>query len=169
MKGWILDTRSWILDTRSWILVARSWILVAGCWLLVAGFSLHNIGGELHITVSNIYPVEGKLYIAVYDNEDDYMDLEKTAFKEIIPIDNETEKIVIPGVPDGEYAVSIFQDLNDNGELDTSSIGFPREPYGFSNDARGTFGPPKFRKAKFSVNGNTEIRIKLENDEKEDQ
>jgi uncharacterized protein (DUF2141 family) len=154
---------------KNWILDTGYWILFAGCWLLAAGFSLYNPGGELHITVSNIYPAEGKLYIAIYNNEDDYMDPEKVAFQKIIPINNETESIVIPGVPDGEYAVTVFQDLNNNGELDTSSIGFPREPYGFSNDARGSFGPPKFRKAKFDVNGNTKIRIKLVNDEKEDQ
>jgi uncharacterized protein (DUF2141 family) len=144
-------------------------LLVTGCWLLVTGFSLQNPGGDLQITVTNIFPVEGKLYIAIYDNEEDYMDLEKVAFQKIVPINDETESFVIPGMPDGEYAVTVFQDLNDNGELDTSSIGFPREPYGFSNDARGTFGPPKFRKAKFNVNGNTDIRIKLVNDEKEDQ
>jgi uncharacterized protein (DUF2141 family) len=144
-------------------------LLVTGCWLLVTGFSLQNPGGDLQITVTNIFPVEGKLYIAIYDNEEDYMDLEKVAFQKIVPINDETESFVIPGMPDGEYAVTVFQDLNDNGELDTSSIGFPREPYGFSNDARGTFGPPKFRKAKFNVNGNTDIHIKLVNDEKEDQ
>lgn len=144
-------------------------LLVAGCWLLLTGFSPKSPDGDLSISVSNIYPVEGKLYIAVYDNEDDYMDIEKAAFKKIVSINGDTENIIIPGLPDGEYAISVFQDLNDNGELDTSSKGLPREPYGFSNDARGTFGPPKFKKAKFNVDGNTDIRIKLVNNEKEDQ
>ena len=151
------------------ILLTAYCLLGAGDMVQGAGSSYNEPGGDLKITVSNIYPAEGKLYVAIYDNVDDYMDIEKVAFQKIVPIKNETESFVIPGMPDGEYAVTVFQDLNDNGELDTSSIGFPREPYGFSNDARGTFGPPKFRKAKFSLNGDKDIRIKLVNDEKEDQ
>ena len=150
------------------LLPASCWLLAAGFWLVATGFLLQEPGGELKITITNIYPVKGKLYIAVYDNEEDYMDIEKVAFQKVVPINGETEQIVIEGVPDGEYAVTVFQDLNENGELDTSSIGFPREPYGFSNDARGSFGPPKFRKAKFDVAGNTSISIELDNDAKED-
>ena len=145
------------------------WLLVAGYWFLATGFSLQGSGNELQITITNIYPAKGELYIAVYDNADYFMDIEKTAFQKIVTINGETEQIVLRGVPDGEYAVTVFQDLNGNGELDTSSIGFPREPYGFSNDARGSFGPPKFRKAKFNVTGNTSISIELDNDEKEEE
>jgi uncharacterized protein (DUF2141 family) len=145
------------------------WLLVTGFWLLTAGFSLQDPGSELQITVTNIYPVKGELYIAVYDNADEYMDIEKAAFQKIQAVSGKTEHIIISGVPDGVYAVTVFQDLNGNGELDTSSIGFPREPFGFSNDARGSFGPPKFRKAKFDVAGNTAISIELDNDEKEEE
>lgn len=47
----------------------------------------------------------------------------------------------------GEYAVAAYHDLNGNGRLDRSAVGAPTEPYGFSNDARAAFGPPKFAKA----------------------
>jgi len=30
-------------------------------------------------------------------------------------------------------------------------MGMPNEPYGFSNDARGSFGPPSFEDASFVV------------------
>jgi uncharacterized protein (DUF2141 family) len=145
------------------------WLLATGFWFLATAFSMQDSESELKITITNIYPVKGELYIAVYDNADDYMDIEKIAFHKIHPVNGETELVIISGVPDGEYAVSVFQDLNGNGELDTSSIGFPREPFGFSNDAMGSFGPPKFRKAKFTVSGNTSISIELDNDEKEEE
>ena len=143
------------------------WLLIASCWLMFTGFSHPNPDGELRIKVSNIYPVEGKLYVAVYDNADNYMDLEKKAFQKIVPVRHETELVVFDNIPEGEYAVSIFQDLDGNGELDKNSLGIPGEPYGFSNDARGTFGPPKFRKAKFQVTNQTTIKITLVNNEKE--
>ena len=54
-------------------------------------------------------------------------------------------------IPPGAYAVSAFHDRNGNGRLDSGFMGKPTEPYGFSNDARGTFGPAKFHDAKFEL------------------
>jgi Uncharacterized protein conserved in bacteria (DUF2141) len=34
-------------------------------------------------------------------------------------------------------------------------LGIPLEPYGFSNNVRITFGPPKWEEAKFTVKGST--------------
>jgi uncharacterized protein (DUF2141 family) len=123
--------------------------------------------GPLSITISNIYPVEGDLYIAIYDNDEDYMEIEQAAFQKIAIVQGATQTIVISEVPEGEYAVSVFHDLNGNGELDTNAIGIPGEPYGFSNDARGRFGPPKFKYTKFAFPGIQEISIKLVNNDKD--
>ena len=54
-------------------------------------------------------------------------------------------------LPPGEYALSIFYDRNDNGELDTNFIGIPREPVALSNNARPKFGPPKYEDAVFTL------------------
>ncbi len=35
--------------------------------------------------------------------------------------------------------------------MDRNLIGMPVEPYAFSNDAVGNFGPPTFEQAKFKV------------------
>jgi Uncharacterized protein conserved in bacteria (DUF2141) len=40
-------------------------------------------------------------------------------------------------------------DENGNGVLDKNFFGVPVEGYGFSNDARGSMGPPAFEKAAF--------------------
>lgn len=47
----------------------------------------------------------------------------------------------------GMAAVAVFQDLDGNGVLTKNVVGLPLEPYGFSRNARGTFGPPKFEAA----------------------
>ena len=52
-----------------------------------------------------------------------------------------------------EYAVHVFHDLDSNGKMKTNFIGIPREPTGVSNEAKGKFGPPKFKDAKFAVTG----------------
>ncbi len=143
------------------------WFLATGFWLLVSGNILAQTPKQLSITIHNIYPVKGDIYIAIYDNDDDYMDIEKVAFRKIAPIESEVQTIILNDIPAGEYVVSVFQDLDKNGELNTNAIGIPGEPFGFSNDARGRFGPPKFKNAKFAFPGTQEISIKLVNNEKD--
>lgn len=58
----------------------------------------------------------------------------------------------IDGLAFGSYAISAYHDANSNAELDTGLFGIPNEDYGFSNNARGTFGPPDFTDAKFEFN-----------------
>lgn len=68
----------------------------------------------------------------------------------------------LPDISPGTYAVKVFHDVNDNGVLDANWIGIPKEPYGFSNDAMGTFGPPSFEQASFKVGAGTNaLRIRM--------
>jgi uncharacterized protein (DUF2141 family) len=57
----------------------------------------------------------------------------------------------VPGLPAGSYAVVVFHDENDNGEIDHYVIGLPKEPLGFSNGfSLGLFsGKPTFKKLRF--------------------
>ena len=55
-------------------------------------------------------------------------------------------------LPYGEYALKVFHDENGNNELDTRIFGIPKERYGFSNNVRGTFGPPEYDEAAFNLN-----------------
>ncbi|GAA0323194.1 DUF2141 domain-containing protein [Sphingomonas oligophenolica] len=61
--------------------------------------------------------------------------------------------VVIHNLPAGHYAAQIFHDENRNKKVDRALFGIPREGVGFSNDARISFGPPKWADAKFSFNG----------------
>jgi uncharacterized protein (DUF2141 family) len=48
-------------------------------------------------------------------------------------------------------AVSAFHDLNDNQKLDKNSLGIPIERYGFSNNPKRGFGPPKYAEASVPI------------------
>src|SRR5690242_4161531 len=37
--------------------------------------------------------------------------------------------IELQNIPPGTYAIETYQDLNNNGRMDTSLIGLPKEPY----------------------------------------
>lgn len=69
--------------------------------------------------------------------------------------------VVLKEVPAGPLALSVFQDVNANGRLEMNALGIPTEPYGFSNDAAGTFGPPKFEQALLTPAAGVPLRIRL--------
>jgi uncharacterized protein (DUF2141 family) len=66
-------------------------------------------------------------------------------------------------VPYGSYAVQAYHDENGNRRLDRNLLGAPSEPYGFSNDARRSFGPPSYKEAEFTLSSHAmtlEIRVR---------
>ena len=64
-------------------------------------------------------------------------------------------------LPAGSYGARIMHDINDNGELDANFVGIPSEPWGFSNNATGSFGPPKWQDVQFELSGDAEQNIRL--------
>ncbi len=40
------------------------------------------------------------------------------------------------GLPHGRYAVGVYHDANDNGELDMNFLGIPKEDFGISNNPK---------------------------------
>ena len=103
----------------------------------------------------------GTMRVALCPSEESYSSQRGCVLKEV----KATAGVVtvqFPNTPAGTYAVKVFHDEDDNGTLDTNWMGIPKEPYGFSNDAMGTFGPPSFQQASFKVGaGRTTIRIRM--------
>lgn len=129
--------------------------------LSMASFANPPVEGTLLIKVENIKVNQGKIMLAIYS--DDLEFLSETTYRSIHHEVNElgTTMVKITDLPYGNYAISIYHDENNNGKLDTNFMKIPKEPYGFSNNARGMFGPPKVNEAKFSFS-TMEQEIKIE-------
>ncbi len=69
--------------------------------------------------------------------------------------------VTVTDVPPGTYAAEAFHDEDDNGTLERSFFGLPKEGMGFSNNAPMNFGPPRFDAAAFRV-GTTGISVGFE-------
>lgn len=121
--------------------------------------SQENEKVTLSIEVSITKYNKGKIYMALYDDEDHYM--KKTYMSSSEEVTDHKVTIVFKGLEKGEYAFSLFHDVNNNGKLDNNFFGIPKEPYGFSNHQKGRFGPPKFDKVKFTVNQDTHQKISI--------
>lgn len=65
--------------------------------------------------------------------------------------------IIVDDLKPGEYSFKYFHDENNNMELDTNVLGIPKEGYGFSNDAKGKFGPPDFEDTVFEITDNASV------------
>lgn len=72
-------------------------------------------------------------------------------------------RVTFTGVNAGDHAVKVFHDVDGNGKLDTNWMGMPRESYGFSRDAMGSFGPPTWEQARVPVRQATVLHVRLRN------
>jgi uncharacterized protein (DUF2141 family) len=122
-----------------------------------SAFADNNITLEINgVTVQG-----GLVYVAVYSDENDYK-AEKPFIRFILDPVNSTLTRGLE-LPNGEYVVTIFQDVNSNGELDTNFFGIPKEPVGITNyNGRGI--PGGFLKLKVPVsNYTTRITVNMGN------
>jgi uncharacterized protein (DUF2141 family) len=105
---------------------------------------------SLVIRLDGLRP-DGTLRLAVFDQPQGFPRQDKATRRFTVEAADATRELVIGDLPRGTLAVAVFQDLNRDGVLNQGAFGVPSEPYGFSNNARGAFGPPTFESAAFRI------------------
>jgi uncharacterized protein (DUF2141 family) len=116
--------------------------------LVLFAASTLSAQSKLTVVIDGIENIKGQLIIGLYD-EANFM--KKPIDYKIEKIENETVTLVFDSIPPGEYALSAYQDENDNYKLDTKIFGIPTEKYGFSNNAKGKMGPPAYEDCMIKV------------------
>lgn len=96
------------------------------------------------VRVSGLKSKSASVMVAVFLNADGFPDVTAADSKAEQNADSELVEIELKLPLSGMAAVAVFQDLDGNGVLTKNVVGLPTEPYGFSRNARGTFGPPAF-------------------------
>ncbi len=127
-------------------------LLFVGLFALCGASQAQDVG-SVHLEIAGLKDASGDIYIAVYDSDDDWLG-EETVLQQKVVIGDALDGEVVRTellLPAGEYAISIYYDVNNNGELDTNFIGIPKEPVALSNNARPSFGPPKYEDAVFTL------------------
>jgi uncharacterized protein (DUF2141 family) len=121
-------------------------LIIAG--LMLAGIAAHA-QSQLEVVVKNVNEGKGNIRVGIFKNDETF--LKDAWLGKVVKASTGEVKVVFENVPPGTYALSVIHDANENGELDSNMIGIPKEGFGFSNDAMGSFGPPKFEKASIKV------------------
>ena len=147
-----------------WTIIALG---VIGWMVLAAGLvaparaqePAHGTGATVVIHIQDVSPRGGTLRLGLYD-EARYPDDDATpvASADVHAEMGETV-ITLNNVPPGTYAIETFQDINSNDKMDTSWLGLPQEPFGFSRDAQPHFSKPGFSKVKFEVTQGLNVQV----------
>ncbi|CAB1060538.1 hypothetical protein D1BOALGB6SA_5304 [Olavius sp. associated proteobacterium Delta 1] len=120
--------------------------------------------GKLVVDISGFPNSDGFAMVALNNSEESYKGGENTAVaKTKSMVVDQKAQVIFTNLPYGWYGVSIYHDENSNGEMDKNAMGIPKEAYGFSNNAKGFFGKPAYKKVKFELNSaEKQIAIKLD-------
>ena len=129
---------------------SRFWILFAVAWGALAG-AFPAAAANLTIHVGNVLPAGGILRLGLYDAARYPDDNSRPVASADVPAIAPETVITLHNVPPGTYAIQTFQDVNGNDRMDTSWIGLPLEPFGFSQDATPFLSKPGFDAVKFTI------------------
>jgi uncharacterized protein (DUF2141 family) len=127
-------------------------------------FAQGVFAADLVVTVANIQDGSGQVLVGLFDS-DAAFPKQALQGRSVPAIQRDADgslKISFAGLPAGTYAVSAIHDKDMNGKLTTNLLGIPTEPYGFSGQGSGRFGPPAYPDVSFRVpEGGTAVTIQI--------
>lgn len=94
---------------------------------------------------------KGVVEVALFDREQAYAARKGAVRTARVPVTDHRVSVRFEGVEPGRYGVMAYHDLNGDGRLNLNPVGIPAEPYAFSNNAAGRFGPAPWRAAAFQA------------------
>lgn len=109
---------------------------------------------NLTLTIDGIRKTEGVLRIGIYNSETGHASQQEIGGANA-PVNAESVVVEFNGLAAGQYAINLYHDVDDNGQMNTNLFGIPSEPYAFSNNAKGNFGPAKWKDAAFEVSADS--------------
>ncbi len=100
----------------------------------------------LEVTIANVKSSDGMLMLALYDSAG-----YRTTPLRAVAQPASTPVFRFADLPEGDYAVAVYHDVNRNGKLDANLLGVPTEPYGFSLHGPAGIGAPAWPEAKVEL------------------
>jgi len=129
--------------------IVRMFTTAAMASLVSVAVSAPAYSADLNITITSIEESQGQLMLAIYDSKSTFGKTFLNGQSKMAVAGDMT--FTFPDLPTGEYAVMVYHDQNNNGELDTNLLGIPTEPWGASLQGKRVFGAPSWKDTKFEV------------------
>ncbi len=132
--------------------ILSSWIVYS-----VTSFNV-AIAADLKVNVLGAHD-NGEIGCGLFDMPNGFPST--PTLKVLVPASKSTT-CLFENITPGNYAVSVMNDLNGNGELDKNILGVPKEPWGVSNNIRPALRAPDFKEALISLEEDTTITVRIE-------
>ncbi|MYM80947.1 DUF2141 domain-containing protein [Duganella sp. FT50W] len=113
---------------------------------LLFAAALPSHAADLTIRVDGVASVDGDVKVAIYNSAETF--LAKPVGATAAPARQGTVELKVSDLPAGDYAFAVYHDANNNGKMDLNMMGIPTEDYGFSNNAMGKRGAPRYEDAR---------------------
>lgn len=116
---------------------------------------------KLTIEVDNIKNTSGKsISVGVFEKST-FPTIGKAKYEKSVTANSGKVSITFD-LPEDDYAVAVYHDLNANKTLDKNFFGIPKEPYGFSKNFKPGMSAPAFSDCSFRLTENSKtISISL--------
>lgn len=113
------------------------------------------------VEVQNVRVATGKVQIGLFKPCAGFPDKCRPTESKQIPAAKGSIQAIFEVDP-GEYALAVYHDVNNNGKIDMRLF-VPKEPYGFSNNVRPRFSPPKFADCRVQIGAEAKtITVRIE-------
>lgn len=124
--------------------------------LLLLGFTAQLISAQasdLEININGIKSDKGNIYVGIFTEQNFLRKPLKSESIEVFEV-GEVTSIVVKDLAHGNYAISLYQDLNGNNKFDTDEYGRPIEPWAMTG-TNAKDQPPIWDLAKFKFDAST--------------
>lgn len=119
------------------------------------GQSGNPTAADLKVKVTAMEPGAGSIVACLVSESSQFLHSCQDSIK-VSAENGDEQMIVFRHVPAGQYAISIFQDRNNNQTLDANFLKIPKERFGFSNNPRLKMGGPQYEDCSFTKGPGTD-------------
>ncbi|HKP64617.1 MAG TPA: DUF2141 domain-containing protein, partial [Polyangiales bacterium] len=121
-----------------------------------------NAPGRVVVELLGLTSDAGQVLAALFRNSTGFPEEPQRAQqRKLVKIKGRRVELAFDNVPPGLFAVSLFHDEDANGKMKTGMFGIPSEGYGFTRDARGSFGPPSFEDARLQLSAGEAKKVTI--------
>jgi len=145
--------------SRVWILLFLAQTAWTAPGLLAVPAWAAPATANLTIRVDNVLPSGGVVRLGLYNAALYPDDNSKPIAAADVPAVAGETVITLHGIAPGVYAIQTFKDINANNKMDTTWVGLPLEPFGFSRDARPFLSKPSFDEVKFTLEAGDNAQV----------
>jgi uncharacterized protein (DUF2141 family) len=132
----------------------RAFAITLGLIANLAGVAVEaQQGNTINVPVSGLRNNNGNVRCGLYNSAATFPKDGQQFQGVVAAIANQQATCVFTNVPPGTYAVAAFHAEQGETAMRTGMFGQPKEGYGFSRNATGTFGPPSFGAAAYNYSG----------------